>query len=91
MTDITVDKLQDPNTDVELLIESTVVPESDANTIIYYIISSTVDPSNNLYDTLVLFDPISYPEPADNYYVLDGPTRLRLKRTSIADAITELP
>jgi hypothetical protein len=83
MTDITVEKLQDPETDIELLIEATVIPESNANTIIYYIISETVDPTNTLFDSLV---PVPYPGTADDYYVIDG-SRLRLKRTSIAAAL----
>ena len=67
--------------------------ESDTNgpnTIIYYIISETVDPDNDLFDTLVILDPINYPGPADNYYEIDV-VRIRLKRTSISGAINALP
>ncbi|MDO9628967.1 MAG: hypothetical protein Q7I99_03615, partial [Acholeplasmataceae bacterium] len=61
------------------------------NTIIYYIISKTVDPNNDVYDAFVLLDPITYPGPADDYYVLDiMNNRLRLKRTSIIQAIDAL-
>ncbi len=75
--------------EIEILVEANT---SGPNTIIYYIISETVDPDNNLYDTLVVLYPGTYTEPADDYYVLDGfSNRLRLKRTSIADAINELP
>ncbi|MFA5526308.1 MAG: hypothetical protein WC992_05730 [Acholeplasmataceae bacterium] len=87
-TDITIPKLQTlTGPQLELIIEATVVPETNANTIIYYIISETVDPGLNLFDLLVAMDPITYPGPANDYYVMDGEDRVRLKRTSIADAI----
>lgn len=71
-------------------IESLVEANTDGpNTIIYYIISSTVDPSLNLFNSLVVLDPINYPGPADDYYVIDG-SRIRLKRTSIALAVDAL-
>lgn len=79
--------IKQPGLDVELLVEATVVPESDARTIIYYLISETVDPDNNLFDGLVIVDPINYPGPSDNYYVYELGNRVRLKRTSIAAAI----
>ena len=85
-SDITVAKLKALNAgQVETLVEA---GTDGPNTIIYYIISETVDPVNNLYDGLV---PLVYPGPADDYYVMDGPTRVRLKRTSIANAIAALP
>jgi hypothetical protein len=74
--------------EIETLVEA---GTNGPNTIIYYIISETIDPDNNVYDTLVLFDPITYPGPADDYYELDGlSNRIRLKRTSIADALAAL-
>lgn len=79
--------IKQPGLDVELLVEATVVPESDARTIIYYLISETVDPDNNLFDGLVIVDPVNYPGPSDNYYVYESGNRVRLMRTSIAAAI----
>ncbi len=61
--------------DLENLVEATVMPESDANTIIYYLISKTLDPTN------------SNPFLTDSDYVMDGATRLRLKRTTIVDLL----
>jgi hypothetical protein len=87
-TQITVAKLKALTpAEVEVLVEA---GSDGPNTIIYYIISETVDPDNDLYDTLVGF-PFFYPGPADDYYVMDGLTRVRLKRTSISDAIASLP
>ncbi|MFA5526774.1 MAG: hypothetical protein WC992_08110, partial [Acholeplasmataceae bacterium] len=82
-----VDAIQEPGIDTEKLVEATVVPESDANTIIYYLISETVDPGLNLFDLLVMLDPITYPGPANDYYVYESGDRVRLKRTSMAAAI----
>jgi hypothetical protein len=74
--------------EIETLVEA---GTNGPNTIIYYIISETIDPDNDVYDTLVLIDPITYPGPADDYYELDGlGDRIRLKRTSIADALAAL-
>jgi len=86
-TSITVAGLQALTpAEIELLVEA---GTEGPNTIIYYLISETVDPSNNLFDTLSMFDPITYPDP-DVYYVYDGPVRVRLKRSSIATALSEL-
>jgi hypothetical protein len=86
-TDITIAGLQALTAgQIETLVEANT---DGPNTIIYYIIAETVDSSNTLFDTLSLFDPITYPDP-DIYYVYDGPTRVRLKRTSIATALSEL-
>jgi siroheme synthase len=87
-TQITVAKLKALTpAEVEVLVEA---GSNGPNTIIYYIISETVDPDNDLFDTLVILDPINYPGPADDYYVIDV-VRIRLKRTSISDAINALP
>jgi len=82
-----VSAIKEPGIDTEKLVEATVDPESDANTIIYYLISETVDPTNNAFDLLVILDPITYPGPADDYYVYESGDRVRLKRTSMASAI----
>jgi transposase len=44
------------------------------NLIVYYFISDIVDPDNDNY-------------PTDDAYVMDGPTRVRLKRAYLADAL----
>jgi hypothetical protein len=72
--------------EIEILVEANT---DGPNTIIYYIVSQTVDPSLNVFDSLVILDPINYPGPADDYYVIDG-SRIRLKRTSIALAVDAL-
>jgi hypothetical protein len=72
--------------DVEILVEANT---DGPNVIIYYLISDVVDPSNNLFDTLSALDPVTYPDP-DVYYVYDGGLRVRLKRSSISTALSEL-
>ncbi|MDI6452695.1 hypothetical protein [Peloplasma aerotolerans] len=76
------------DTQIETLVEA----DTDGpNTIIYYIISETLDPDNDVFDMLVLYDPVEYPGPADDYYELDElDNRLRLKRASIKDVIDYL-
>ena len=70
--------------DVETLVESLVVPESDANTIIYYIISETVDSSNTLFPD---DNPNTYNPAFDDNYVMDGGVRVRLTREALASVL----
>ena len=82
--DITVPGLKSLTpAEVESLVEATVTPESDANTIIYYIIASTVDASLTEFQRITL--------ESQGAYVMDGPTRVRLKRSAIADALLLIP
>jgi hypothetical protein len=81
-SDITLVKLQllDAADITELVEDDTNGP----NTIIYYLISSIIDEDNDVFDSLVSFPLFLYPGPADDYYVMDGPDRIRLHRSSIA-------
>ena len=82
ISEITIPKLKALTPEeIEILVEA----DTDGpNTIIYYIISETVDPDNDL----IVWSPFT-PDP-DDYYVMDGPTRIRLKRSSIAFALSLL-
>jgi hypothetical protein len=73
---------------LEILIEATVIPESDANTIIYYIIADVVDSTNTLFpdDNPNTENPVY-----DSYYVMDSGVRVRLNRASIASALLLIP
>jgi hypothetical protein len=73
--------------DIEFMVESIT---DGPNYIVYYFLSEVVDSTNTLFDTLVIFDPVKYPEPADYYYVFDGPTRVRLTRDALASALDDL-
>ncbi len=84
VTKLTPTKLKQLYNDNPTSIDILVEPPSGPNVIIYYMTSDVIDPSNNSYDTI---DPMN----ADDYYVMDGATRVRLLRTSIADAINALP
>lgn len=73
--------------EIDILVEANA---DGPNTIIYYLISETVDPDNNLFFNLALLDPITYPDPSI-YYVYESGNPVRLKRTSIGDALNALP
>ncbi len=79
---ITVAKLKSLTApEIETLVEA---GTDGPNTIIYYIISSTVDSTNTLYPD---DNPATYNPVFDSGYVMDGGTRVRLERASIAAAL----
>ena len=85
ITQITIPKLKALTApQIEVLIEAS---SSGPNIIIYYMISDVVDPSNDLFPDA---DP-NADEGSDINYVMDGFTRLRLKRASIAAALLLIP
>jgi cyclophilin family peptidyl-prolyl cis-trans isomerase len=84
VTKITVPNLKAlTNPQIEILVEAI---SDGPNLIVYYMISDVVDPGNDLYPDL---DPLNN-EVSDNPYVMDGATRVRLKRASIAAALALL-
>ena len=77
-SEITVAKLKAlTGPEIETLVEAI---SDGPNTIIYYLISDVVDPDNDLFASPF----------GDIHYVYDGPTRVRLKRASIAAALALL-
>jgi hypothetical protein len=79
--DITVDGLQALTpAEIEILVEANT---DGPNTIIYYIIAQTVDASLTEFQRGVL--------ESQDKYIMDGLTRVRLKREAIADALALIP